>query len=82
VKPRKQFTIILEGDPMTSTPAQNEAAVPEPRKRTITRPTTPQMEAAFFKLFPKLSKRESAMLLWGMGRLSFEELVAEFSEAP
>lgn len=38
------------------------------RKRKLQRPTTPELEALYFRVNLLLTKRESAIFMWAMGR--------------
>lgn len=46
---------------------QPEAEVPK-RKRKLQRPTTPELEALYFRVNLLLTKREAAIFMWAMGR--------------
>jgi hypothetical protein len=53
-----------------------------PKKlRKLTRPTTPELEALFFRVAINLTKREMAILQWVMGRstLDLDGLAALFN---
>jgi hypothetical protein len=64
----KRITIICEEKPMTtSTPALNEPAVPASNAKGR-RPTTPEAERMFFTLCAQLTKRETTLFMWFIGR--------------
>jgi hypothetical protein len=60
---------------------QDEAGNPlKPRVRTSPqRPTTPVLEHLYMDLALKLSKREAALIMCALGRVTVEECKAEFS---
>lgn len=44
------------------------------KTRKVSRPTTPEIEALYFEVAIDLSKRESAILFYAMGRMERDEL--------
>lgn len=69
------MTLKIEHDSNAVAPlsrAEREAAergpVKAPRKRKLSRPTTPELEALYFQTAVYLTKRETALFMWAMGR--------------
>ena len=47
------------------------------KTRKFVRPTTPEVEALFFRVAPKCTNREMLLLQWAMGRGGDAESVAQ-----
>lgn len=55
--------------PFTLSSEERLAAPGAPkRKRKLHRPTTPELEALYFRVNLLLTKREAAIFMWAMGR--------------
>ena len=54
-----------------------EGPVATKKARKFVRPTTPEVEALFFRVAPKLTNREMQMLQWFLGRGGDTESVAQ-----
>jgi hypothetical protein len=54
-----------------------EGPVVTKKTRKFVRPTTPEVEALFFRVAPKCTNREMLLLQWAMGRGGDSESVAQ-----
>lgn len=50
------------------TTVETEISAKKARARKFTRPTTPEVEALYFKVAVKLTQREQALFMYAMGR--------------
>lgn len=53
---------------LTPTESEPEAPAKTGKKRKLSRPTTPELESLYFQTVLHQTKRETALLMWVMGR--------------